>query len=81
LALCRRCRARLADATWASGTVRRWWSLESHRREGRICARCGAAPIPEDSVDAMLSKLAQLSRFGLGADDRPLLVHYDGEWD
>jgi hypothetical protein len=25
----------------------------------------------------MLTKLTQLSRFGLGADDRPLLVHSD----
>jgi hypothetical protein len=69
----------LSDATLETGAVRRWWSLESHRREGKICARCGAAPIPEDSVDAMLTKLSQLSRFGLGADDRRLLVHSDGE--
>lgn len=38
----------------------------------RLCARCGALIRPEDFVDAMLNKLSQLSRFGLGADDRPL---------
>ncbi len=41
--------------------------------QGRLCARCGALIRPEDLVDSMLNKLSQLSRFGLGADDRPLL--------
>ena len=38
-----------------------------------LCARCGAVVIPENPEEAILTKLAQLSRFGLGADDRPLL--------
>ncbi len=39
-----------------------------------FCARCGSMVAPTDPVDAMLTKLFQLSRFGLGADDRPLLA-------
>ncbi len=40
-----------------------------------LCARCGAMVLPAKPEDAILTKLAQLSRFGLGADDRPLLVN------
>ncbi len=39
-----------------------------------LCARCGAMVIPPNPEEAILTKLAQLSRFGLGADDRPLLA-------
>ncbi len=39
-----------------------------------LCARCGAMVIPANPEEAMLTKLAQLSGFGLGADDRPLLA-------
>ena len=40
-----------------------------------LCARCGAIVIPANPEEAILTKLAQLSGFGLGADDRPLLVN------
>jgi hypothetical protein len=38
-----------------------------------LCARCGAVLPNPDPDGIMLTKLTQLSRFGLGADDRPLL--------
>jgi hypothetical protein len=37
-----------------------------------MCARCGALLLSEDPDRHLLTKLAQLSRFGLGADDRRL---------
>ncbi len=39
-----------------------------------LCSRCGAVLPSPNSDDGMLAKLSQLSRFGLGADDRPLLL-------
>jgi hypothetical protein len=39
-----------------------------------LCSRCGAVLPSPDPDGVMLTKLTQLSRFGLGADDRPLLV-------
>ncbi len=38
-----------------------------------LCSRCGTVLPSPDFDDGMLAKLTQLSRFGLGADDRPLL--------
>jgi hypothetical protein len=32
-------------------------------------------------METMLAKLSELSRFGLGGDDRPLLVHTDSDGD
>jgi hypothetical protein len=54
---------------------RRW--RDSHRTEPLdllFCERCRALLLPEDTLESMLSKLGQMSRFGLGADDRPLLT-------
>jgi len=39
-----------------------------------LCARCGAVLPTPDPDYGMLAKLNQLSRFGLGADNRPLLA-------
>ncbi len=39
-----------------------------------FCSRCGEMLKPVDPERLMLEKLTQLSRFGLGADDRPLLA-------
>jgi hypothetical protein len=39
-----------------------------------LCARCGAVLPMDDPADTLLIKLTQLSRFGIGADDRPLLA-------
>ena len=42
-----------------------------------LCGRCGTVlPVP-DPDGGMLTKLNQLSGFGLGADDRPLLASND----
>jgi hypothetical protein len=81
LALCRRCKAQLKNRMRTDRVVLRWWSEESERREGPVCARCGAAVLPGDPLEAMLAKLSELSRFGLGGDDRPLLVHSDSDGD
>ena len=39
-----------------------------------FCSRCGKMLRPVDPEQPMLEKLTPLSRFGLGADDRPLLA-------
>ena len=39
-----------------------------------LCSRCGAVLPSPDFDHGLLAKLTQLSRFGLGADDRPLLM-------
>ena len=39
-----------------------------------LCARCGTLLLRADPEEALLTKLSQMSRFGLGADDRPLLA-------
>lgn len=38
------------------------------------CLRCGGPFRMVDPLDAMLGKLSQLARFGLGAGSRPLLI-------
>ena len=39
-----------------------------------LCSRCGSVLPTPDPDHGMLAKLNQLSHFGLGADDRPLLA-------
>ena len=39
-----------------------------------FCTRCRAMLHSVDEEKAMRTKLSQMSRFGLGADDRPLLT-------
>ena len=71
--LCVRCKEILAELSlqWK----RHIKQTPLGRSMGRIlCARCGAMVIPTNPEEAILKKLTQLSRFGLGADDRPLLV-------
>ena len=43
-----------------------------------LCARCGGTLPPVDLEDSLLAKLSQLSRFGLGGDDRRVFV--DSPW-
>ncbi len=76
--LCVTCESTLAKLSLA-GTPR-----DSLPRLGELrrllCARCGALlPTEEDSSEVMLAKMSQLSKFGLGADDRPLLSDQPGE--
>ncbi len=44
-----------------------------------LCGRCGSLLPSADPDAGMLAKLSQLSRFGLGADDRPLLAAVKGD--
>lgn len=54
------------------------WRVLNNPLHALFCARCGTLLPPLDPADAMLSKLAQLSKFGLGADDRPILTSVRG---
>ncbi len=78
MALCHRCEHCLPDSE-ATASVGQWSPEEEREYAVGRCDQCGAALVPSDLLDAMLAKLAQLSRFGLGADDRPLLVHSEGD--
>jgi hypothetical protein len=53
--------------------------LPTDRGAGTICPRCGGVIPSADVVDAMLETLAQLARFGLDAEGRPLLATRDEE--
>ncbi len=44
-----------------------------------FCARCGGLVSSVDPERVLLKKLSQLSRFGLGGDDRPLLKDVDDQ--
>ena len=70
--LCVRCKEILAESSllWKH-QIKQTPSGSSMARI--LCARCGAVVIPANPEEAILTKLAQLSRFGLGADDKPLL--------
>jgi hypothetical protein len=48
-------------------------TLLPDRFNGLLCSRCSTVLPSPDPDGGMLTKLTQLSRFGLGADDRPLL--------
>ena len=70
--LCTHCGTRLAELPLDVESSK----LPSSRAgslQGLLCTRCGALVRAEDLVDGRLGKLSLLSRFGLGADDRPLL--------
>ena len=70
--LCHRCTNLLSGLPRASRLFRRW-SPDATPLGALFCDRCGGLILTGDSGEAMLGKLVQLSRFGLGADDRPLL--------
>jgi hypothetical protein len=48
-------------------------------RMGRLsllyCHQCGTPLPPPDTTDTLLAKLSQLARFGLSAEDSPILTH------
>ena len=78
--LCRRCRKLLADLPPRISRIRRRWRRDAKELDNLLCDRCNALLLADDSVsvDEMLRKLDQLSRFGLGADNRPLLTRERG---
>ena len=71
--LCTNCGTSLVDLPPDFESSRPPSSRTGSSPQGRLCAQCGALICPEDVVDSMLNKLSQLARFGLGADDKPLL--------
>ena len=72
--LCERCEKMLAE-----------WSLQCEpQSQGSevatvLCARCGGLLSSVDPEWVLLKKLSQLSRFGLGGNDRPLLKDVDDQ--
>ncbi len=70
--LCVTCESTLAKLALAGNPRENMPRLGELRR--LLCARCGALLPTEDPSEVMLAKLTQLSKFGLGADDRPLLT-------
>ncbi len=75
--LCVTCESTLAKLSLAGNPRDNLPRLGELRR--LLCARCGALLPSEDPSEVMLAKLSQLSKFGLGADDRPLLSGQPGE--
>lgn len=75
--LCMRCRSLFDDLTMKLSPRERWVNLRNPL-SSLLCARCGTILPAPDPAEAMLSKLTQLSKFGLGADDRPILTSAAG---
>lgn len=71
--MCLRCRVLFDDKAITLSPRQRWAALHNPLKS-LMCARCGTILPTLDPAEAMLSKLSQLSRFGLGADDRPILT-------
>jgi hypothetical protein len=70
---CPHCGITLADPPF--GERHRRHVTDMMRVVGALpCARCGERLNPTDQAETMLTKLTQLSQFGLGADDRPVLT-------
>jgi len=70
--LCAKCEVTVTSMALKKPRVR--WSDLADPVAAVLCNRCGAVLPSPDPTEGMLSKLQQLSRFGLGADDRPLLA-------
>ncbi len=72
--LCRRCERRACSKQllrfWTSPRAV-WGTLPL---DDVICARCGAVLPAELTTERFLRKLSDLSQFGLGAAERPLLA-------
>jgi len=72
--LCLACAAQAADPPdRESRRARRRETEDASRIRKLLCAGCGCVLPLTDAADGMLSKLAQLDAFGLGAFARPLL--------
>ena len=75
--LCLRCKGLYDDQAMRFSPRERWVTLHNPL-SSLLCARCGSVLPTLDSAEAMLCKLSQLSKFGLGADDRPILTSFVG---
>jgi hypothetical protein len=45
-----------------------------------FCEHCGSALAVHDETDSLLAKLSQLARFGLAAEDHPILADRQALW-
>ncbi len=63
--ICLRCKE-TSNAVGSKGSPERDWG-------DRVCEACGASLSHADTTSALLAKLSQLARFGLAAEDGPLL--------
>lgn len=70
--LCERCK-RLLDHLSLNAEPQKRWTTSGSPLMSVLCDRCGGVLPTVDPGEAMLSKLTQLSKFGIGADDRPIL--------
>ena len=73
LVMCLRCKGLFDDHAMKFSPRERWATLHNPL-SSMLCSRCGSILPMLDPAEAMLSKLSQLSKFGLGADDRPILT-------
>ena len=75
---CERCEKILAEWSLQCEPQRQGWELAVSLATV-LCARCGGLLSSVDPERVLLKKLSQLSGFGLGDDDRPLLKDVDDE--
>ena len=76
--LCARCKGLFEDHVAGFAPRERWGGMFNPLRS-LLCERCGTVLPTPDPAEAMLSKLSQLSKFGIGADDRPILTSLRGK--
>lgn len=77
--ICERCRSLLEKHP--AGRRRRGWREPLHGDPipMPLCQSCGTLVSASDPLQTMLSKLAQLARFGLDSEGRPLLEPANGD--
>lgn len=76
--LCVKCRSML-NSSALEFEPRAGWPDSLDPLRMLLCARCGTVLPALDPAEAMLSKLSQLSKFGIGADNRPILASLQGK--
>ena len=76
--LCNDCQNLVGQSTYRRARRSGRWAPPQNALAGLVCKRCGAVLQAEDSAEWILTRLSRLSRFGLGADDRPILATRGG---
>ncbi len=77
--LCKRCQQELSESTQEHGERPRGEAPSSGPDLTDLKARYADLLENVDSVEQMMAKLSQLSRFGLGAEDQPILTSFANE--
>lgn len=72
--LCRQCEQEASRLGPGRRTLPARRIQGSERLTGLLCERCGAVLPASQADDHLLKRLAQLSRFGIGAESAPLLA-------